>query len=230
MDNGWPDQSKLWEHNQLKNVDIFAPAWPWFTHTLRALRPILRPGARVLTVGIGDGSQGSRLDMAGYSAHVLDLCPKSIDVYATKFPTVHFVCGDICRPPYAPGSFDAVILSHVIEHIENDDAALFRAWGILKRGGVCIVQVPAEEVMARRMAYCPHGAEFHVDGHCHSYTREDLESLMRVCFASVRVTRHVYRGPGMNILGEITTFLRDIRAKWRPVDGAFLFGIGRKAD
>lgn len=49
---------------------------------------------------------------------------------------------NIYQMPYPDNSFDAVILSEVLEHIDNDSKALKEAYRVLKPGGVLAVTVP----------------------------------------------------------------------------------------
>lgn len=49
---------------------------------------------------------------------------------------------DIYALPYPDASFDAVILSEVLEHIEDDVSALREVWRVLKPGGVVAITVP----------------------------------------------------------------------------------------
>jgi SAM-dependent methyltransferase len=50
---------------------------------------------------------------------------------------------DLVNCPLPDGSFDGVILLNVLEHIENDFAALQQTARILKPGGVAAIEVPA---------------------------------------------------------------------------------------
>jgi len=44
--------------------------------------------------------------------------------------------------PYADGTFDAVILSEILEHLEDDVLGLREAYRVLKPGGVVVITVP----------------------------------------------------------------------------------------
>ena len=49
---------------------------------------------------------------------------------------------NIYQMPYADDTFDAVILSEVLEHLDDDAQALLEAFRVLKPGGVLAVTVP----------------------------------------------------------------------------------------
>jgi SAM-dependent methyltransferase len=58
----------------------------------------------------------------------------------TGIPLLQF---DLVRCPLPPACVDAVVLLNVLEHIEDDREAVRRVAGILRPGGVAIVEVPA---------------------------------------------------------------------------------------
>ncbi len=56
------------------------------------------------------------------------------------FPLFQF---DLVRCPFPDSCVDAVVLLNVLEHIEDDDAALRQVYRILKPGGVAVIEAPA---------------------------------------------------------------------------------------
>jgi len=52
---------------------------------------------------------------------------------------------DICRIPYPDASFDAILCSHVLEHVDDDSTAMRELFRVLKPGGWAILQVPIDE-------------------------------------------------------------------------------------
>ena len=62
---------------------------------------------------------------------------------AQELPSVPLLRFDLVRCPLPSGSFDAVVLLNVLEHIRDDDAALTQVYRILKPGGIAIIEVPA---------------------------------------------------------------------------------------
>lgn len=55
---------------------------------------------------------------------------------------IHIQRASVCAMPYPRNCFDAVVLSEVLEHIEEDVRALKEAYRVLKPGGIVAVTVP----------------------------------------------------------------------------------------
>jgi SAM-dependent methyltransferase len=67
------------------------------------------------------------------------------DLYPEAFPTFtegEIVRADITVQPFADGSFDKIIVSHVLEHIPDDLAAMREMKRTLAPGGLVISQHP----------------------------------------------------------------------------------------
>lgn len=62
---------------------------------------------------------------------------------ARELPSVPLLRFDLLRCPLPSASFDAVVMLNVLEHIEDDVAALRQVHRILKAGGVAVIEVPA---------------------------------------------------------------------------------------
>lgn len=54
----------------------------------------------------------------------------------------HDVQLDLTTAPFADGSFDVILCSHVLEHIPDDRAAMAELRRLLSADGVCLIQVP----------------------------------------------------------------------------------------
>ena len=99
------------------------------------------PGRAVLNVGAGQGTFSNRLQGLGFEVTSTDVSPAAVDVLRTRVGGP-VVAADATSLPFAPGTFDAVVLGEVLEHIERDDLALSEAWRVLKPGGILAVTVP----------------------------------------------------------------------------------------
>ena len=79
---------------------------------------------------------------------------------------------DICNLPIHGHSIDLVILSHVLEHVPDDEKALKDVWAILKLGGHCIFSSPVKKTWVEYSK--PDPAEW---GHARSYSKERMVDL-----------------------------------------------------
>jgi len=59
-------------------------------------------------------------------------------------PAIAEVAADITALPFGDGSFDAVLCSHVLEHVEDDRAAMRELVRVLRLGGWAVVMVPLD--------------------------------------------------------------------------------------
>ncbi len=97
--------------------------------------------ARVCDIGCGAGLIAGELVAQGFQVVGVERDPKAV-AFATAGFTV--LPGSIEALPQAlvPGSFDVVLMSHVLEHFADPVAALGSAAGLLAAGGVVVVAVP----------------------------------------------------------------------------------------
>jgi SAM-dependent methyltransferase len=102
------------------------------------------PDAAVLELGCGNGATG-RLALRDRKAgrYVgIELSAAMADEAARGLSTVH--CGDIERMtlPYGTGTFDALILSEVLEHLVKPEAVLRQLVATLKPGALVLASSP----------------------------------------------------------------------------------------
>ncbi len=105
-------------------------------------------------------------------------------------PAATVVRGDIHRLPYADGAFDRVIMSEVLEHLDDDARGLAEVRRVLRPGGLLAVTVPnarypywydpinrvAEGVFRRPIRRGPFAGIW--ANHRRLYRREDLVGLV----------------------------------------------------
>jgi SAM-dependent methyltransferase len=104
---------------------------------LASLRP---PPARLLDVGAGRGRFLVSARAAGYEASGLEPSPRRAAAAAgLGLPVVRAPVEDA---PFAEGSFDAVSVWHVLEHLDDPEEALRRVARWLVAGGALLVGVP----------------------------------------------------------------------------------------
>jgi 2-polyprenyl-3-methyl-5-hydroxy-6-metoxy-1,4-benzoquinol methylase len=99
-----------------------------------------RPCGRLLDVGCGSGEWLIFMQELGWQAEGVDFDECALEAATKKGLQVR--CGALEQQDFAIGSFDAVILNHVIEHVPDPEGTLSECWRILKPGGILVVCTP----------------------------------------------------------------------------------------
>ena len=145
---------------------------PWFVNRRRLIRGLVHRFAahlaqpRVLDAGSGTGvnlteyaslgnAVGVELDHQAAAMSVQRGCPR-------------VALGNLCRLPFPDASFDLIISTDVIEHIEDDVAALGEMRRLLSPAGRVFITTPAYS-----WAYSSHDRFLH---HVRRYDRDRLHA------------------------------------------------------
>ena len=110
--------------------------------------------------------------------------------------------------------FRSVLLSQVLEHVEDPHLVLGKVRGALAAGGTAFIVVPNAESASRR-AFGPHWAHWHVPFHLFHHTER---SLRKLCMQSrLEIRRMETVTPGEYLLLSIIARLNARRAR-RTID------------
>jgi ubiquinone/menaquinone biosynthesis C-methylase UbiE len=141
----------------------------------------VKPPARVLDAGCGDGSMSLALLQAGYQVTSVDLAEgglnrlkkTAVETLPTEALASHQGCAraSLTDLPFPDSSFDMVVSGEVLEHLEDHEAAVSEFFRVLKPGGVVSVTVPANPGLF--------GIEDEWAGHLRRYRPEELVSLFQ---------------------------------------------------
>jgi 2-polyprenyl-3-methyl-5-hydroxy-6-metoxy-1,4-benzoquinol methylase len=110
-------------------------------HWLNLLLKRRLPPARVLELGCAHGAYVALLRWAGYDATGTEMSPAIVDLAKATFG-VPVLAGRVEELPFAPASFDVVVLNDVIEHLPDPVATLRHCTALLKPDGFFIIQTP----------------------------------------------------------------------------------------
>lgn len=142
-------------------------AHPWWAARARLVVSLLgkqgiQPPASVLEAGCGWGVNLDALERAGYRVTGFDVSRRILEFIDR--PDRHLAEADLMQDlPSAAGLSDAVLALDVIEHLDDDRAALSRLEKLVRPGGHLIVSVPAlpelwsayDAVQGHRRRYLP---------------------------------------------------------------------------
>ncbi len=193
---------------------------------LRHLRP--GPGERLLDCGTGSGWFAELCSREGASVAAMDVALSGVQGARSRFPrSAGFEVGDVYNLPFAASAFDAVLLSEVVEHLEQVDAALEEVGRVLKPGGRVLVSVPHREHILQHL--CIHCNRFTpANAHLHSFDEGALGAHFAA--AGLNVYRTVLLTNKLLELVRFPTWSRRWPYRlWRLVDAGFNRTVGRPA-
>lgn len=125
------------------------------------------PGPVVLDAGAGSGTFSNLLSARGFDVTSTDVTEEALEVLRSRV-SGSVVRADATSLPFPPASFDAVVFAEVLEHVEDDAAALAESARVLKPNGILAVTVPRNPAWFSRSDRWA--------GHVRRYTREQLVS------------------------------------------------------
>lgn len=100
------------------------------------------PRPRALDAGCGSGSFAHLLQQLGFEVDAFDVSRSAIEHAKARMPGIHFTAAGFEEIELPEGSYDLVVLSHVLEHAEDDGALLAMLRPALAPGGLLYVEVP----------------------------------------------------------------------------------------
>jgi SAM-dependent methyltransferase len=172
-----------------------------FARMIEGLR--LARDARILDVGTSTGTNLRMLGELGFTR--FEGIDSSDDAarWCEAKGLGHVTRGDAGCLPFADESFDLVLATDVIEHVDDDGAALREITRVLKRGGRALITVPAFRSLW--------GLQDEISQHKRRYRAREVLALVRG--AGLQVLERFY----FNYVLFVPIFLaRQAMRLWRP--------------
>ena len=160
--------------------------------TIRFNQLGVKPGDMFLDAGAGFGRHAFEAARNGATVFALDYAADEVTmtratfaamIEAKEIPASGFggvLQGDATRLPFADNTFDRVVTSEVLEHIQNDVSAISELHRVLKPGGTLGVTVPTwwpEKI--NWMLSDEYHAPKSIGGHVRIYSATELKAKLR---------------------------------------------------
>ena len=173
--------------------------------TIRFDRLGVQPGDLVLDAGAGFGRHAFELARRGANVVALDYAADEVVTTRGTFGAmvaageiaeeryVGVLRGDATKLAFADGSFDRVITSEVLEHIQADTEAIAELVRVLRPGGTFAATVPTwlpEKI--NWMLSDEYHAPKSVGGHVRIYTATELKAKLRSAGLEVTGSHHAH--------------------------------------
>ena len=179
---------------------------PWWQARAKLTLELLdrlgvRPPARVLDAGCGWGVTLATLEQRGYRVVGMDVSRRALEMLNQERPGRQLAEADLTQAlPSGLEGYDAVLALDVIEHLDDDRAAIERLAQLTSRGGVLVVSVPALPEMF---------SDFDaIQGHRRRYTPETLRKAFTD--TDLRVERVFWWGSWL-----VPALRRQRRQRWQ---------------
>ncbi len=178
----------------------------------------ISPRSKVLNIGVGSGYLESLLIQAGVDIYCLEPSNRTIEQIREKFSLSEEKAkvGVAQSIPFPDEIFDVVIMTEVLEHINpgETETVLKEVRRVLKKGGIFIGTVPADEDLSKSIVVCPYcNARFHRWGHMQSFSKQRLYDLLKRFFGSVEVKRiYFLEWQQLNWKGKIIALFKMLQA------------------
>lgn len=166
---------------------------------------------KVLDYGSGIGTLPGILHEAFPEAEMwgADILPRSAELK----PEIGWIQGDLNNPlPAADASFDVIVSSEVIEHLENPRAMYRDLFRLLKPGGLLIVTTPNQESIRSLAALLLAGHFAYFSDNCYP---AHITALVRKDFE--RIAKEAGFGPVTFEFSDIGGIPKAPNLKWQSV-------------
>jgi ubiquinone/menaquinone biosynthesis C-methylase UbiE len=128
----------------------------------------------ILDVGSGGGWTACKLKHKG-NLFLTDLSHKNLCLIK-KGKNIESVVADAMALPYKTNSFDYIVISEVLEHINEPDKVIETLIALLKKGGKIIITTPYNEKI--KYSLCIHCNQITpVNAHLHSFNIENMKNI-----------------------------------------------------
>jgi 2-polyprenyl-3-methyl-5-hydroxy-6-metoxy-1,4-benzoquinol methylase len=161
------------ESRQVKHT---ADKLPDYRRLANVLEHLLPTKGRLIEVGSFSGVLTAYFKRAGWDAAGIEPDGRAVD-YARSTYGIEVHRSTLETVALPPASIDAVVMLHVIEHVDNPTSNVKRARELLRDGGIFVVETPTYDSFSYKILG-PRERSISCDGHIFFYTTKTLSDLL----------------------------------------------------
>lgn len=143
------------------------------------LRALLPRGEALLEVGCHAGVLLDRFRAQGWKVHGVDPDPRAAQFARSQYG-LDVKASTLEDAGYERASFDAVVMLHVIEHLDDPAHTVRHIARVLRPGGMFVVETPVYDTLVYRLLG-RRERSLSCDGHIYFYTARTLGALLERC-------------------------------------------------
>ncbi|OGU54420.1 MAG: hypothetical protein A2V66_10845 [Ignavibacteria bacterium RBG_13_36_8] len=217
-------------HNHIEHYKIDAESYDFFNtdkfliqedrRRYQAIFNLLeiKEGGSVLEIGSGGGHALEYINSSCY--YPLDISTHNLKKIRDKSSKIISpVSGDVYNLPFESDSFEYIILSEVLEHLDKPENALREIYRVLKSKGSLVISVPYKEKLTYQI--CIHCNQLTpTNSHLHSFDENKLEDLLKpIGFNIIKSTKCINK---ISNRLHVNILLKKLPYRyWRMIDGLF---------
>jgi 2-polyprenyl-3-methyl-5-hydroxy-6-metoxy-1,4-benzoquinol methylase len=171
---GYVTESSHWVFRLASRLMVFFPVRKAVAEFKIMNLPFMEQG-KLLEIGCGSGTGLEYLSSKSWQVEGLDFDPEAVTQAKNKGLNVS--AGELADQQYDANSLDAIIMSHVIEHVIDPNALLQECLRILKPKGYCVMATPNSHSFGHNY-YKQNWRGLELPRHLHIF---NLKNLQEIC-------------------------------------------------
>lgn len=136
-----------------------------------------QPPGKLLDVGCGDGKYLNQMRALNWEGSGVDFDPAAVAAAKQQYG-FDLCCGDLHSAPFSDGTFDAITMKHVIEHVPDPTSFLQKACDLMKPGGRLVVVTPNAASLAH-LTFRSSWRGLEPPRHLHVFSVNNLQTCAR---------------------------------------------------
>lgn len=131
--------------------------------------------------------------------HGVDVYKEGIKYGVKKYPKLHLKVGDAHALPYKVGTFDVVVCTEVLEHVEDPQSVLKEIKRVLKKNGILVVELDSGSILFSIVWYLWRLSKGSVwnHSHLHSFTVKKLDKMLKKAGFKIEAKKTINVGMAM---------------------------------